>query len=79
MEGEIQKAAKNLYDQKQLYSQLKKQYEGQCGTLNTSLKETERLRELVRIKEEELNNTERNLTSFFMERQAVRIYHILFF
>ncbi|GES93865.1 annexin family protein [Rhizophagus clarus] len=63
LEGEIQKVAKNLSSQKQLYSQLKRQYEEQC-------EEAEKLKDLVRIKEEELSNSERNLTFFSMERRA---------
>ncbi|PKK70038.1 hypothetical protein RhiirC2_747285 [Rhizophagus irregularis] len=63
LEGEIQKVGKNLSSQKQLYSHLKRQYEEQC-------EEAEKLKDLVRIKEEELSNTERNLTFFSMERRA---------
>lgn len=63
LEGEIQKVAKNLSSQRQLYSHLKRQYEEQC-------EEAEKLKDLVRIKEEELSNTERNLTFFSMERRA---------
>lgn len=63
LEGEIQKVGKNLSSQRQLYSHLKRQYEEQC-------EEAEKLKDLVRIKEEELSNTERNLTFFSMERRA---------
>jgi len=63
LEGEIQKVAKNLSGQKQLYHQLKRQYEEQC-------EEAEKLKDLVRIKEEELTSTERNLTFFSMERRT---------
>lgn len=39
--------------------------------------EAEKLKDLVRIKEEELSSTERNLTFFSMERRTVRIYAFL--
>ncbi|CAG8488618.1 16339_t:CDS:10 [Acaulospora morrowiae] len=62
LEGEIQKVAKNLSGQKQLYHQLKKQYEERC-------EEAEKLKDLVRIKEEELGTTQRNLNQFSQEER----------
>ncbi|CAG8498314.1 10151_t:CDS:10 [Paraglomus brasilianum] len=57
LEIEIQKIHKNLNGQKQLYNQLKRQYEEQS-------EEAEKLRDLVRVKEGELANTTKNLSNF---------------
>ncbi|CAG8500791.1 12211_t:CDS:10, partial [Acaulospora colombiana] len=55
LETEIQKVGKNLTVQKQLYHQLRKQYEEQSA-------EAEKLRDQVRVKEEELGATQRNIS-----------------
>ncbi|CAG8497867.1 4314_t:CDS:10 [Cetraspora pellucida] len=62
LEGEIQIISKNLSGQMQLYHQLKKQYEEQR-------EEAEKFRDLVKIKEEELFNTQRNLNAMSSEEK----------
>ncbi|CAG8541232.1 4803_t:CDS:10, partial [Scutellospora calospora] len=62
LEGEIQIIAKNLSGQMQLYHQLKRQYEEQR-------EEAEKLKDLVKIKEEELLNTQRNLNVMSSEEK----------
>jgi myosin heavy subunit len=62
LEGEIQKIQKNLSDQKNLYSHLKKQYEDKY-------EEAEKLSNIIKLKEEELARTERNLTFFAAEER----------
>ncbi|KAG9293928.1 hypothetical protein G9A89_019266 [Geosiphon pyriformis] len=60
LESEILKVGKSLSGQKQMYTQLKKQYEAQCA-------EAENLKNTVKIKEVELANHERNLNTFATE------------
>ncbi|CAG8564695.1 7415_t:CDS:10 [Diversispora eburnea] len=62
LEGEIQKVARDLTGQKQLYHHLKKQYEEQC-------EEAEKLKDLVRGKEEELSIKQRNLNQISIEEK----------
>jgi hypothetical protein len=62
LENEITKVARNLTGQKSLYINLKKQYEEQT-------EEAEKLRDLVRVKEEHLAKTVTNLNVFEHEAQ----------
>ncbi|CAG8449804.1 24967_t:CDS:10 [Dentiscutata erythropus] len=62
LEGEVQRIAKDLSGQSQLYHQLKRQYEEQR-------EEAEKLKDLVKIKEEELHSTQRNLNVMSSEEK----------
>ncbi|KAF0359083.1 annexin family protein [Gigaspora margarita] len=62
LEGEVQRIGKDLSGQMQLYHQLKRQYEEQR-------EEAEKLKDLVKIKEEELHNTQRNLNYMSSEEK----------
>ncbi|CAG8594140.1 10614_t:CDS:10, partial [Dentiscutata heterogama] len=62
LEGEVQRIAKDLSGQMQLYHQLKRQYEEQR-------EEAEKLKDLVKIKEEELHSTQRNLNVMSSEEK----------
>ncbi|CAG8545862.1 29702_t:CDS:10 [Racocetra persica] len=69
LEGEIQIIAKNLSGQMQLYHQLKKQYEEQR-------EEAEKLRDIVKTKEEELSNTQRNLSVMSSEEKKLTEFDV---
>ncbi|CAG8638005.1 10401_t:CDS:10, partial [Racocetra fulgida] len=72
LEGEIHVIAKNLNGQQQLYHALKKQYEEQR-------EEAEKLRDLVKIKEDELSNTQKNLNAMSSEeKKRERLEHHLY-
>ncbi|RIB13491.1 hypothetical protein C2G38_1728950 [Gigaspora rosea] len=64
LEGEVQRIGKDLSGQMQLYHQLKRQYEEQR-------EEAEKLKDLVKIKEEELHSTQRNLNYMSSEEKKV--------
>ncbi|CAG8482963.1 6520_t:CDS:10 [Ambispora leptoticha] len=75
LENEVQKVGRNLTSQKQLYNNLKRQYEEQCTEAERLREEAERLRDALRKREDavrkrdaQLKNSEASLTNFSNEQ-----------